>query len=277
VRYISNSRALSGWSASFARVVAAYLAREVCISIQPDRYEEIQSLFVDRVEIAKQLTEKEELERSSKPTVSLTNDWRHIYNDALMILGLDEITSNTDDSNRRSKIDRIIDAGVVEDLLEDTGWSFALKSTKMEYDPSVEPAWGYNYAFGEPTDLHRIDGVFQDEYMNHPLKHYRQEDSYFFADITEIYLQYLSSSWLTTPSDWPTFFKRMLAARIAQDVAPSLKEEGADPEYAMKIYEERKRSAEANDAMSSYPRMLAEGNWVKSRYNPYRRGNRGRP
>lgn len=277
LRYVSNGRALANWSASFARVVAAYLARETTISIQPDRYEEIQSLFVDRVEIAKTLEDEKEPDRSSKPTVTLTNDWRHIYNDALMILGLDEITANDDDSNRRSKIDRVVDAGVVEDLLEDTGWTFALKSTKMDYDPSVEPAWGYNYAFGKPSDLHRIDGVFQDEYMNTPLKLYKDEEDYFFADITEIYLQYLSTSWLTTPSDWPTFFKRLLAGRIAQDVAPSLKAEGADPAYAMEIYEERKRSAEANDAMSAPPRILSEGYWVRSRYNPYRRGTRGRP
>lgn len=277
LRYVSNGRALANWSPSFARVVAAYLAREVCIKISPERYEEIQSIYVDRVEIAKTLEDEKEPDRSSKPTVSLSNDWRHIYNDALMILGLDEITANDDDSNRRSKIDRVVDAGVVEDLLEDTGWTFALKSTKLQYDSSLEPSWGYDYVFGKPTDLHRIDGLFQDEYMYSPLKYYRDEGSYFFADVQEMYLQYLSSDWLATPSDWPTFFKRLVAARLAQDVAPSLRSEGADPEYAMTVYEERKRSAEANDAMSSPPRKLAPGNWTQARYNPYRRGNRGRP
>lgn len=276
LRYTSNARDLANWSPSFARVVAAYLARETAISIAPDRYEEIQSLYVDRVEIAKKLEEEKEPDRSSKPTVTLTNAWRSIYNDALMVLGLEEITANDDDSNRRRKLDAAVDSGVVEDLLEDTSWTFALTSTKAQYDPNIEPAWGYNYAFAKPSDLHRINGLFQDEYMNYPLKQYKDEEGYFFADVTEIYLQYLSSDWLTTPTSWPTFFKRLVAARMAYDVANSLKNEGADPDRAEKIYEKRKASAEANDAMSSPPRRIQEGSWVRSRTNPYR-SNRGRP
>jgi len=277
LRYTSNGRALADWSPSFARVVSSYLAREICVKIAPNKYEQIHNLFIDRVEAAIGLEQEKEPTRSAATTVTLTNSWRHIYNDALMILGLEEITANDDDSNRRSKLDRVIDAGVVNDLLEDTGWTFALTSTKMYYDPSIEPSWGFDYAMAKPSKMHRIEGLFQDEHMQSPLKDYVDEGSYFFTGVQTAYVQYVSTDFLTTPDEWPSFFKRMVAGRMAKDSALALKKEGADPDRADKIYEERKRSAESNDAMSSPPRRLAAGNWVKSRFNPYRGSNRGRP
>lgn len=277
LRYTSNARALADWSPSFARVVAAFLARETAEKLAPGERDKASALFVDRVEAAIGLEREKEPDRSAATTVTLTNSWRHIYNDALMVMGLEDITANDDDSNRRSKLDRVIDAGVVADLLEDTGWTFALDSTKIYYDPSISPSWGYDYAMAKPPKLHRIEGLFQDEHLQAPLKDYVDEGGYFFTGIQTAYIQYVSTDFLTTPDEWPSFFKRMVAGRMAKDAAPSLKKEGADPERADKIYEERKRSAESNDAMSSPPRRLAAGNWVKSRFSPYRGGNRGRP
>ena len=277
LRYVSNDHVTSftNWSASFTRVVSSYLAREICLKLTPKRYDEINDLFIDRIEAVKGLeAEKEPGQRSSVTTVTLTNDWRQIYNDALLIMGLDEITTNTDDSNRRTKLDRALDAGIVSETLEDTGWTFALTSTKIQYDPSVEPEWGYQRAHGKPVDIHRIVGLFHDEYMSQPLKAYIDEGSYFFNDQDEFFLQYISTDWLVNPSSWPTFFKRLVAARLAKDAAPSLRGEGADLENAKEVFEDRESSAKSNDAMSSPPRKLANGNWSSALF---RGGYRGRP
>ena len=277
LRYTSDDHvaAFTDWSPSFTRVVSAYLAREICIKVNPKEYDTISNLFLDRVEVVKGLeAEKEPAERSSATTVTLTNEWRKIYNDALFIMGLDEITSNTDDSNRRTKLDRALDAGIVSSLLEDIGWTFALTSTESTYTPSVEPAWGYSRAHAKPNDMHRLDGIYQDEYMQFPLKHYMDEDGYFFTDEDTFYIQYVSDSWLATPSSWPTFFKRLVAAKMAADTALSLRGEGSDPDKADATFAEREGGAKSNDAMSSPPRMLARGKWGRARYTG---GNRGRP
>ena len=109
LRYVSDDSVtvFTYWSQSFANVVSAYLAREISIKLDPSKTEDITTLFNDRVGATIGLdSDREPEKRSSGTTNTLTNDWRHIYNDALLIMGLDEITSNTDDSNRRTKLGR---------------------------------------------------------------------------------------------------------------------------------------------------------------------------
>ncbi|MES9841224.1 MAG: hypothetical protein ABW134_11780 [Candidatus Thiodiazotropha endolucinida] len=277
LRYVSSSyqEVHTRWTGAFANVVSSYLARQVAIKVDATKFDELDKWFVDRVEIAKTLDlETEPTARASASTVTLSNDWRAIYNDALLIMGLDEITSNTDDSNRRTKLDRALDANLVLDLLEDVGWTFAQKSTKIQYDPSLEPAWGYRRVHQKPNDLARIVGVFYDEYFHDGLKLYVDENNHFYCDQDEIYLQYVSRNWLTSPSQWPAFFRRLVAARMAKDTAKSLMSEGADYDSAKEEYEERRDSALSNDAMSAPPRILASGSWVRART---RGGYRNRP
>jgi len=276
VRCVSDAYALADWDASFGRVMGAYLALETATRLSTDDYGKIVETFTNRVQSVRELESlKVPADRSAATTVTLTNAWRHVYNDALLLMGLEEITSNTDDSNRRSKLDRALDAGLVADLLEDTGWQFGKISTQIDFDPSAEPAWGYTRAIPKPTDMHRLDGVWTDEYMRSPLKRYSDEGDYWFSDYDTVYISYVSTDFLVNPSNWPVYFKRLVAARMAKDAAPSLvKTEGADFENANMVYEERKASAMSNDVMQSPPRLLTTGNWVGSR----QRGNyRGRP
>ena len=277
LRYISTDSVSSfdNWSPSFSHVVSAYLAKEVSVKLAPAKTEEISTLFLDRIDATKALDlDREPVERSSGTTNTLTNDWRHIYNDALLIMGLEEITANTDDSNRRTKLDRTLDAGIVSELLEDTEWTFATTSTKSQYDPSVEPAWGYQRAHAKPDDMHRIAGLFYDEYMQQPLKLYTDEGNFFFTDQDEFILSYITTDFLINPSNWPAYFKRLVASKMANDAAPSLKKEGADLDNSIAQYERRRSSSMSNDAMAAPPRKIANGKWAGSRF----KGNyRGRP
>lgn len=275
LRYTTNLRDMANWTPSFANLVATYLARQIIFKLNPAIFKDLHALFLDTVESVIGLEgEKEPAARSSAPTVTLTNEWRQVYNDALFIMGLEEINTNTDDSNRRVKLDRTVNAGVVSSLLEETGWQFALKSTEITYDPSSDPDWGPRYAFEKPDDMHRLDGIFQDESMSVPLKRYNDEQSRWYCELTTIYVQYVSIDFLSNTSLWPTFFRRLVAARMAKEASASLRSEGADVELAMMTYEERIGEAKANDAMQSPPRVIAQGNWTKSRF---RGGYRGRP
>jgi hypothetical protein len=277
LRYITNSRPMTQWTPFFSQMVSTYLAERICFKFSPDIYEGLRQLWVDTVESARTIEgEKEPARRPARTTVVLTNEWRKVYNDALVsCMGLDEITSNTDDSNRRAKLDRAVDAGAVETVLEDTGWQFAIDGDKITYDPSLEPEWGYRYVFQKPADLLRLDGIFTDEHMRHPLKAYHDDADYWYADHQELYIQYVSRDYLTSITQWPNFFKRLVAARIARDAAPALVVEGANLKLAIQTFDERVNDAKSNDAMQSPPRRLSRGSWTRA----YGRGatNRGRP
>lgn len=275
LRYISDTyvTTFDYWSPSFAAVVSAYLASQVAIKIAPSKYEGLEAYFQDRVKVTQELDSgKEPDQRPSTPEVTLTEAWRLIYNDALQIMGLDIISSLGDDSDRKVKLDRALNSNLVEMLLEDIGWQFALKSTMSQYDPSLEPEWGYSRVHAHPEDMHRLDGIYGDSYMRYPIRRYSDEDEKFFCDYEDIYVQYVSTNFLTGPSNWPAFFKRLVAGRLAKDACAAL--EGADTDRADLEYDDRRDSALSNDAVTSPPKIFTEGSWIRSRY---KFSYRGRP
>lgn len=273
LRYITNSYALTLWDRSFVQVVVAYLAMSVAPRIASDEVERVTALFNERVNQAVVLRQsKEPDKRSSNEGVTLTNDWRAIYNNALLILGLDEINSNTDDSDRKVKLDVARSSNLIEYLLEKTGWHWAIQSYQAQYNPSLEPEWGYNRVFDKPDDMHRLDGIFEDEMMQTPLKNYKDEGEYIYTNIDTIYIQFVSNGYLTTPSYWPSYFRRLVAAAMARDAATSL---GIDPRIPAAMYEEIENEAKNIDIMQSPPRKISTGSWVRARYSGY--PYRGRP
>ncbi len=274
-RYVSDAAATSLWSPSFKRVLAAYLAREASVALNPEAFETINEELQLRIGAALALEAgKEPGKRPSASLITMTASWRKIFNDALLIMGLDEINENDDDSNRRAKLDRALDADLVESVLEDTGWHFGLTSTKSQFNPSIEPEFGYQRGHNHPTNLLVLYGIYSDEYMRDPHKLYQDEGEIFFTDLDDLYIQYVDIDFIANPGNWPAYFRKLIAARMAKDAANSLKGEGADAVYSDKEYEKRLRKAMSADVMNAPPRILAPGNWTTARQRTGSRGDR---
>ena len=280
LRYVSSDyvTTFTAWTASFARVVSAYLAREIAGKVNPIVLDQINALFIDRVKATLEIeAEKEPETRSAASTTTLTPELMAVYNDALLIMGVrQKIVSVTDDSNRRAILDTAWNAGIVKDLLEDTAWTFALTSTQVQSDPSLAPKWGYAYAMKAPADMLRIDGIYFDEYMSSAIRRYIYEDRTFYTDVTIIYIQFVSSTWESRVAEWPISFRRLVAAQLARDASASLVDEGADVKKAIFEHETRRSAAKSNDAISAPPRIIASGSWVGSRGGRYERIEKGR-
>lgn len=275
-RYVSNTNgdAYTKWSPGFTRVVTAYLAREIALRLTPDELDALNETFTGRVEAAISTEQSKEPSTRAKPsTTTLSQSWLRVYNDALNIMGLDKIVTAIDDSTRRSVLDTAIDSNLVEAMLEDIGWNWAITSTKIIYNPSLEPDWGYKYVFDKPADLHRLDGVFFDEYFQRPVKQYLDEDKYFFSSVTELYIKYVSSDFLNDPSAWAASFRKAIASKMAKETCMKL----APDKYQVvkEEHKERYSDAKSSDAMQSPPRLIAAGSWTRSRHSG--RTNRDRP
>jgi hypothetical protein len=276
LHYVTNTYDISIWDASFARVVSAYLAREYSNQSVPKKAGELSNLFNERIEGAIALAEDSTNDTRSRATNgTLSNDWIKIYNDALLILGLgaSKITSGSMDHPYRSVLDSAVDAGLVEDILEDTGWFWAIKTARISADPSIDPDWGYEYGFQEPDDMERFDGVWSDEYMRYPIKMYAHESNVIYCGNSDyIYIKYVSSDFKNQPSTWPSKFKRLVAAKLAKDVAPSIP--NADINHANNTYQERENETKAADTQQSPPQLITEGTWVRGRFAGNRDRNR---
>ncbi|WP_372809326.1 hypothetical protein [Litorivivens sp.] len=276
LRYVSRDPATSftNWTPSFARAVAAFLAKEVGPRIRPDATDTFEAAFQQHVDVSRGIDSAEEPRPRSKPDDStLSLDWLNIYNDALFCLDLPQLTSVNDDSEARTKLSVALSQNLVEAYLFDKAWQWAVTSSKITYDPSVEPEWGYQYAFDKPDNILKIDGVFVDEYFQVPLIPYEDEGDLFFANVQEIYLKYIPLDTVSTPASWPAYFRKLVAASMAVHAGGSL---GGNVQKAVMILEDRESKAFSIDAQQSPPRIIANGNWTQSRW-ANRSGNRGRP
>jgi hypothetical protein len=252
---------------SFAKVVSAYMARELAWKYDPDAEEMIQTKLEQRVEVSKAVeTGNEPQQRGFAPDV-LTDKLRGIYNDCLQILQMPPIVSNTDDSVAKNRISIALDNGLVGSVLEDTSWNFGLQSDQLFYDPSIDPPWGYQYVMSLPSDWHRINGVYVDELMRTPLRDYVQQvdqgtgNTLIYSSQQIIYVEYVSKLFLTDYENWPDFFKRLVAARMAIDANIP----GGNKEHAVAQYTQRRREAMSTNAINGVPKRLSMGSWSRSR------------
>jgi hypothetical protein len=263
---------------SFAKVVSCYMARELAWKYDPDSEEMIQTKLEQRIEVSKAV------EASNQPQVRgfapdvLTDTLRAIYNDALQILQLDPIVSNTDDSVPKNRISIALQNGLVGAVLEDTSWNFGLQSDQLFYDPSIDPPWGYEYVQALPANWHRINGVYVDELMRTPLRDYVQQvdqgtgNTLIYSSQQIIYVEYVSKAFLTDYDNWPDFFKRLVAGRMALDANIP----GGNKEHAVAQYTARRREAMSTNAINGVPKRLSLGSWSRTRL--YRGNiNRDRP
>jgi len=272
LRYVSDAQVLTVWTPTFAGVVSAYLAKQIAPRIAPQKLIALEELFLSRVNAAITLEGiKEEEPRPRASTATLSNAWRKIYNKAFFILGLDEITTNNDDSLRRIKADVVIGTGLVATVLEDTGWTFALTSSKLSFDPSLEPEWGFNRVYTKPNDMHRLDGIYTDNFFQNPLKDYIDEGDLWYCGLDEIFVQYVNTSFLTSVDDWPRYFANVLSGEIAVLLAPGMAPDFI--EYAEEKKAEFMREAASTDAMSGPPQRIRTGSWVDTRFSNRRSGS----
>jgi len=280
VRYIVDfaTSGLTNMTPSFGRVVSAYFARELSVKLDPDSYSDINDELDNRLKILAQIEAENEPETAGLLPTVLTIPWLKIYNDALLLLGVDAIASISDDSIRKNKLDLARDAKLVESVLEDSGWGFGSQSDQIFFDPGIDPAWGYSYACQKPANIHRIDGVYTDEFFRDPLINYIDEDGYIFSSFQTIYIEYVSATFLTTPALWPAYFARMVAGRLAVDAGVAIIKHHpeASIENAVAQYDNRRREALSTDAIAKPPKALTQGTWIRTRRD-LGSGRRDRP
>lgn len=249
---------------AFVRALVAHLAKEISTIFSSDETAKVQGIFDARVKDAIALEQSVEQTRSLARTGTLSTEWLRIYNDALLILGQDRLSSGSEDSWRRVALDTCVDTGIVASILEDIGWTFASKTVKSDYNPSTDPGFGYAYAHDDPADMLIFDGVFTDEYQRSPLKEYWYEENTIYADHQELYIRYVSTDFVTAPATWPATFKRYVAAAIAKDCVAVFK---ADVNRVELTWKQRKNDAKNLDASQTPPVVILPGSWTKARFS----------
>ena len=142
----------------------------------------------------------------------------------MLLLGERRLASLSENVEVRYLLDEVWNDAGVRFCLEAAQWHFAMRASRLDYNPSITPDWGYQRVFDKPTDWVITSGVFEDAYMRTPLTQYADEIMYWFCDRDEIFVKYISDD-VTYGMDfakWPgtfiDFVKAYFASRIVRKV-----------------------------------------------------------
>ena len=199
-----------------------------------------------------------------------------LYNHALLICGERFLASLTEDREPRHLLDHVWDNDGVKKCLEAGQWKFAMRAVRLDYDPAIDPDFGYRRAFSKPTDWCATAGVCTDEYFRVPLLQYVEETGYWFCDQDEIYVRYVSndSAFGGDLSAWPARFEDYVAAFFASKIILKLTSDENKIRMILGndltgnkdglLYSAIKR-AKSLDAMAGPTTFPAQGGWTSAR------------
>lgn len=200
----------------------------------------------------------------------MATDRLKIYNGALLICGHRSIASLTVNEEARRLLDDVWNDDGLRNCFQAGLWKFAMRSSKFTYDTGVTPDFGYQRAFAKPDDWVATAAVCSDEYFNVPLLQYSDENNFWFSDLDEIYVRYVSdhadygSDYSLWPANFTQYVKTYFASRIAfklntdKVLLDALTRRGGLLDQALK-------TARNSDAQADPPKFLPQGLWTKAR------------
>lgn len=205
-----------------------------------------------------------------------------LYNRALRHCGERRLASLTENREPRRVLDDIWNDGIVETCLSQGFWNFAMRAIEIPASTLVTPAFGWSYAFEKPTDLQRVAGLSADETFNTPLTQYMDEIGYWLANVTPLYVRYISNS-LSYGKDlsrWPQMFTDFVAASMALQLVPTLTQDEKRIGRVASLVAVFKTQALNIDAMDEATQFMPQGGWTAARQgrgSKRERGNDGGP
>lgn len=191
-----------------------------------------------------------------------------LYNRALLYCEERQLASLTEDRGPRRYLDQVYDTGGIDTCLEEAMWKFATRAVRLDYDTSLTREFGFLYGFEKPSDWKKTVSMCSDEYFKQPLLDYHHEAGFWYADLEQIYVRYVSNDELYgyALGDWPSSFFNYVAAYFASQIVGQLS--GASTTVTAKVradLEEARKIAKSNDAWNQPQQFPPSGSWVNSR------------
>lgn len=190
-----------------------------------------------------------------------------IYQGACLAAGERRIASLTVTDPIRYEMDAVWDTNFVKGCLEDGLWNFAIRTSQWDYDTSYTAPFGYTYRFDKQSDHVRLAEICEDEFFNHPLVRYQDEGTYVFADITPIFVRYVSdgASYGADYSLWPESFTRYVEHKLASRVIKTITDAKVDADDLTAATQRLLTQARSKDAMKDPAKFPPVSSWNAAR------------
>lgn len=204
-----------------------------------------------------------------------------LYNRALRHLKEQPLVTVTDDVPARYILDDAFE-DVALDCLTRGVWNFALKQVLINEDPSLTPAFGYQFAFAKPTDWLFTNVVSTDpdfnEYLNIDFQGYRDVGNVMSANADMIYVEYASRDFALEANlgSWGESFSQFMPAQLAFETVGPITQSTTLKETMNQIAKKRLGIAKSRDAKDERETQVRTGSWARAQGGYGARTNRQR-
>jgi len=178
-----------------------------------------------------------------------------IINRSLALLGIESITSLSDNSKQASTA-RVLYDDTRASVFRGHPWNCLTMRASLPKDV-VAPAFGYGNAFVLPADFLRLLAVEE------PLEPYQVENGKILSNNDNMRIVY--TGLVTDVTKYDTLLVDALTARIAADLAQPLLQSTSAMEQMWQMYELKLREAKFVDAQENAQDVLDADYWLDSR------------
>lgn len=276
IRYVSSAPdrgfAVALWPPAFCDLVAARLA-----SMCAGRLGVAIDGLADKVTAAREAAVGIEMTRQQRsfPEDALGATVLRVFNLALAHLGKPRLAALTE---MHQTMRLLTDAWATEVrwALEQGPWNFAIRAIMIGPFAASGPTFGYRNGFKKPDDWLQTVLVSEFEDMRSGATRYADETGWWFSDAPGLFVRYVSTGanyGLNLPR-WPAAFVDLVAARMAEKIAPRLDASGARLAGIVALRQDAMKTLRATDALNTPPAFPPEGAWVRARRGGWTGGRR---
>lgn len=170
----------------------------------------------------------------------------------------------------RYLLDRVWKSGrFVNACLEESDWTWAVRTIELQYDPSIEPDFGFPYVFEKPDDWVRTCAISSDPNFLSRLDEggFADENGYWFAYPQTIYVQYISNddAYGLDTSKWPEYFVDWMEVRLALKACKRDTQSSSLYDQLEKAEKRALLNARGKNGMNKPSVKMSKGNWNKAR------------
>lgn len=201
-----------------------------------------------------------------------------LYNQALALMNERRLVSTSEARDARYHLDNAY-SDALSYCLEQGYWNFAMRAAQLDASDSVEPSFGYQYAFTKPSDWVRTYLISASETLDPPLLQYNDEAGYWYSNVDPLFIKYVSNdtSYGADLTLWPATYTHFVASRLAAMTAPTISSASETKMDELRGIEKRARiDARSKDAMNEPALFPPRGSWSRARGGGGRLGGTSR-
>jgi hypothetical protein len=137
-------------------------------------------------------------------------------------------------------------------------WRFAIKTASLTHNGALTALPGYTSTFALPAGYYRPHAIFVLSGSRECPLEIRQQGTTLHANTTPIYLRYVDSTLIATPTNWPETVANALGAYLAFVTAARISQDPQAPDAMFAVWQQYFGTAQSVEAIAPDPWIEAQ-------------------